>query len=118
MLKMLQEIHHIVQTVRYDKEVSLEFMKAYEHDIMMQEQGKAIGEAIGEARGKAIGEARGKLENMIQVIRKLNKTMDKEKIADLLELDSDYVNRIMTCLNDSPGKTDTEIAIQMLEKEV
>ena len=36
----LREIHRMVETVRYDKEVSLEYMKAYEREQMVREQGK------------------------------------------------------------------------------
>lgn len=95
----LQEIHRMVEIVRYDKEVSLEYMKAYEHDIMMQE------------RGKREGKSEGKREEETRIVRKLShKSMAPEEIAELLELDVQYVKRIVIFLEEYPEESDEQIA--------
>lgn len=48
----LWEIHRMVEVVRHDEEVSLEYMKVCEREKMIREQGEKIGEARGETRGE------------------------------------------------------------------
>lgn len=95
---LLREIHRMVETVRYDKEVSLEYMKAYEHDIMMQERGKREGKREAEAG----------------IVRKLSNSMDSGKIAELLEMDVQYVEQIVTFLKEYPDENDEQIASRMI----
>lgn len=73
-------------------------------------RGEARGRAIGEAHGKAIGEAR----MVFSIRRKLEKHMNVSEIADLLELEEDYVADIAFLLMQSPQKTDIEIAGEYL----
>ncbi len=67
----LEEIHKMVEVVRHDKEVSLNYMKVYEREQIIREQ----GEQIGEARGIKLGEACSN----IRTIRNMKDTIDKKK---------------------------------------
>lgn len=103
----LREIHRMVEIVRYDKEVSLEYMKAYEHDIMMQERGKR--------EGKSEGKKEGKREEETRIVRKLShKSMTPEEIAELLELDVQHVKRVVTFLEEYPEESDEQIVQRMI----
>lgn len=66
----LEEIHKMVEVVRHDKEVSLNYMKVYEREQIIREQ----GEQIGEARGIKLGEACSN----IRTIRNMKDTIDKK----------------------------------------
>lgn len=92
----------MVETVRYDKEVSLEYMKAYEHDIMIRE------------RGIREGKREGKREAETGIVRKLSSSMDSGKIAELLEMDVQYVEQIVTFLKEYPDENDEQIASRMI----
>lgn len=76
----------------------MEYMKAYEHDIMMQER----------------GEARGRRKEETSVVRKLSKSMSAEKIAELLELDVQYVQQMIAFLEENPEESDEQIALRMI----
>ena len=45
-------IHRMVQTVKQDKEVSLEYMKILERERMIREEGREEGKRDGYASGK------------------------------------------------------------------
>ena len=94
--------------------------------IMNENQGKAERKvttmcevldkivARGEARGEDRGEARGRA-GIVQIIRrKLEKHMGVSEIAELLELEEDYVADMAFLLMQSPEKSDVEIAGEYL----
>ena len=62
----------------------------------------------------ARGEARGREEEIVRIIRKLQKDMNISAIAKLLELEEDYVAEIVGLLKQNPEKTDVEIAEEYL----
>ena len=70
--------------------------------------------AQGEARGEARGKACGREEEIVRIIRKLQKDMNISAIAKLLELEEDYVAEIVGLLKQNPEKTDVEIAEEYL----
>lgn len=69
----LMSIHRMVQTVKQDKEVSLEYMKILERERMIREEGREKGREEGREEGikegKRDGYASGKAE-LIRIIRK------------------------------------------------
>ena len=63
----------------------------------------------------ARGEARGREAEIVRIIRsKLQKHMGISDIAEVLELDEDYVAEIVDLLKQNPEKTDVEIAGEYL----
>lgn len=105
--EMLREIHSMVEAVRHDEEVSLEYMKAYEREIMIREQ----GEIIGKREGKREGEVR-----FVRI--KLDRGMKPEEIADLLEMDVKYVERTAALLEEHPEENDEEIALRIIAADL
>lgn len=108
--EVLKEIHRMVETVKCDKEVSLEYMKVCEREMMIREQ----GEAIGELRGKSEGKREGTLQEKVRVIRKLSGMMETEKIAEIVELDGAELGRILSLIGTCPGESDEEIVSRLL----
>lgn len=105
----LREIHRMVETVRYDKEVSLEYMKAYEHDMMIRERGKR--------EGKEEGRKEGELFAFTGIIRKLIPSEEPEMIAELLGIDTKYVDQIATYLKEYPEENDEEIVKKIISDQ-
>ena len=70
----LKEIHRMVQQVKRDREVSLEYMKIYERERMIREEGREEGYASGGEAAK-IGIIR----------RKVEKGFSAPEIAEMLE---------------------------------
>ena len=67
------------------------------------------------AQGEARGEARGRETEIVRIIRsKLQKHMGISDIAEMLELEEDYVAEIVDLLTQNPEKTDVEIAGEYL----
>ena len=59
--------------------------------------------------------ARGRESEIVRIIRrKLQKHMDISAIAEMLELEEDYVAEIVDLLKQNPEKTDVEIAGEYL----
>ena len=50
--KELQDIQRMVDTVKRDGEVSLRYMKSFEHDQLMYAQGEEVGREIGREEGR------------------------------------------------------------------
>lgn len=105
----LQELHWMVERVRHDEEVSLEYMKVYEREQMIREQGEKIGEARGEARGKV-------LEN-VAIIRNMKKAMPADQTAAVTGLDKAYVERIYTLFEKYQGESTEQIAERLLSRQ-
>lgn len=114
----LREIHQMVETVRHDKEVSLEYMKMYEREMMIREQGEIIGEErgikIGEERGIKIGEERGEVRGNIKVVRNMKETMHAEQVSAVTGLELAYVKKIYDLLEKYPEENDEEIASRLI----
>lgn len=79
-----------------------------------REEGLAEGKAEGKEVGRAEGKAEGKAE-VISIIRKKHqKHMVPVEIAELLELEPEYVTRVVTLLENMPGADDLQIAAELL----
>ena len=99
---LLEDIHKMVETVRHDKEVSLEYMKVYERERMI--------ESRGEAKGKIKGEILGEMK----FIRNMSKSMKPDKISESSGLDQEYIEKILTYIWKYPEETDEAVADRIL----
>lgn len=88
----LLAIHQMVQKVKHDREVSLEYMKIFERERLIREDGYASGKEDGYASGKEAG----KEAELVEIIRrKQQKGLSADDIAEWLELDKEYVEKVM-----------------------
>ena len=60
--------------------------------------------------GKADGKAEGKAEIVAIIRKKTGRGLDSEKIAEILEMDPDYVKRISDLLVEDPDRSDLQVA--------
>lgn len=103
---LLEDIHKMVETVRHDKEVSLEYMKVYERERMIESRGEARGEAKGKIKGEILGE--------MKFIRNMSKSMKPDKISESSGLDQEYIEKILTYIWKYPEETDEAVADRIL----
>ena len=102
----LMSIHRMVQTVKQDKEVSLEYMKILERERMIREEGIKEGKRDGYASGKA---------ELIGIIRKKKeKGMSSAETAEFLEMEEEEIREIFSLLDEDPDAADLEIARKAL----
>lgn len=102
----LMSIHRMVQTVKQDKEVSLEYMKILERERMIREEGREEGRRDGYASGKA---------ELIGIIRKKKeKGMSSAETAEFLEMEEEEIRKIFSLLDEDPDAGDLEIARKAL----
>ena len=102
----LREIHRMVEIVRYDKEVSLEYMKVCEREMMIREEGENYGRKEGQ------------LEEKIRVIRKLSDTIDSERLGEIVELSKEEIDDIITLFRNYPEESDEQIAVDILKTDI
>ena len=111
-------IHRMVQTVKQDKEVSLEYMKILERERMIREEGgeegREEGREEGIKEGKRDGYASGKAE-LIRIIRKKKeKGISSTETAGFLEMKEEEIRKIFSLLDEDPDAADLEIARKTL----
>ena len=104
----------MVQKVKHDREVSLEYMKIFERERLIREDGYASGKEDGYASGKedgyASGKEAGKEAELVEIIRrKQQKGLSADDIAEWLELDKEYVEKVMKLLEENPDADDMAI---------
>lgn len=95
----LKEIHRMVQQVKRDREVSLEYMKIFERERMIREEGYVSGEEAAK-----IGIIR----------RKIEKELSVPEIAEMIEEEEAYVGEVAQLLKENVEATDLEIARKKL----
>ena len=66
----LMAIHQMVQKVKHDREVSLEYMKIFERERLIREDGYASGKEDGYISGKEAG----KEAELVEIIRRKQQT--------------------------------------------
>ena len=98
----LKEIHSMVETVRQDEEVALEYMKVYEREQMI------------ERRGEKIGERRGEIKGEIKVVRNMSKFMTPDQISEASGLEPEYIQKILMHIRNNPEESDAGIAARIL----
>ena len=92
----------MVQKVKHDREVSLEYMKIFERERLIREDGYASGKEDGYASGKEA--------ELVEIIRrKQQKGLSADDIAEWLELDKEYVEKVMKLLEENPDADDMAI---------
>ena len=90
----LMAIHQMVQKVKHDREVSLEYMKIFERERLIREDGYASGREA----------------ELVEIIRrKQQKGLSADDIAEWLELDKEYVEKVMKLLEENPDADDMAI---------
>ena len=94
----LKEIHSMVETVRQDEEVALEYMKVYEREQMIERRGEKIGERRGE----------------IKVVRNMSKSMTPDQISEATGLEPEYIQKILMYIRNNPEESDAGIAARIL----
>lgn len=99
--EVLRAIHRMVETVRHDEEVSLEYMKVYEREKMIERRGEAKGEIKGEVR----------------VVRNMSKSMKPDQIMEASGLEPEYIEKILMYIREYPTEPDTEIAARILASD-
>ena len=105
----LMSIHRMVQTVKQDKEVSLEYMKILERERMIREEGREEGRRDGYASGKA---------ELIRIIRKKKeKGISSTETAGFLEMKEEEIRKIFSLLDEDPDAADLEIARKTLDRK-
>ena len=102
----LKEIHSMVETVRQDEEVALEYMKVYEREQMIERRGEKIGERRGEIKGERKGE--------IKVVRNMSKSMTPDQISEAAGLEPEYIQKILMYIRNNPEESDAGIAARIL----
>ena len=110
----LMAIHQMVQKVKHDREVSLEYMKIFERERLIREDGYASGKedgyASGQEDGYASGKEAGKEAELVEIIRrKQQKGLSADDIAEWLDLDKEYVEKVMKLLEENPDADDMAI---------
>ena len=96
----------MVQKVKHDREVSLEYMKIFERERLIREDGYASGREDGYTSGKEAG----KEAELVEIIRrKQQKGLSADDIAEWLELDKEYVEKVMKLLEENPDADDMAI---------
>lgn len=96
---MLKEIHNMVSKVKYDKEVSIEYMKTFEREKMIYENGQ--------------------MSALIkQVCKKLQKNCSVPDIADMLETDEITIQTICDVAKAFAPDYDTDKIIAAMQKYI
>lgn len=99
--ELLKEIHRMVEIVRHDEEVALEYMKVYERERMIENR----------------GETRGVVKGEVKIIRNMSKSMESSEIAESSGLELKYVEKMLAYIRQFPKESDAEIAARMLASD-
>lgn len=92
--ELLREIHRMLESVRHDRKAAVEYMKIFEREKMLRDDGRE----------------EGKIAGTVRIIRKkLDKNMQVSEIAELLEADEQYVTKIEQFIRSNPEYSDLEI---------
>lgn len=106
----LAELHKMVSQVRMDEEVELEYMKIFEREEMIREEGIEQGITQGITQGIAQGQAEGTVLHLLrQITKKITKEKSPEVIAEELEEDSESITQLYYLIQKNPGKTAEEL---------
>lgn len=94
----LAELHEMVSRVRTDEEVELEYMKIFEREAMIREEGREEGQTEGSM-----------LRLIQQIIKKAAKGKSLDLIAEELEEDTVSIAPVYDLVIQNPGRTATEL---------
>ncbi len=103
--KTLESIHEMVMKIKQDSEVTLEYMKIFEREKMLYDDGKEEGRE------------EGRLEKLVsQVFKKLRKNYDVCEIADMLEEDEHVIRQICDAAKKYAPDYDEKNCAELLEQ--
>ncbi|MDD3339632.1 MAG: hypothetical protein PHS82_12340 [Lachnospiraceae bacterium] len=96
----LKELHRMVEEVKHDGEVSIEYMKIFEREEMLRKQGYREGE----------------IKNLIQLVsKKVKRGQDCKTIATALESDEVYIQNIIDVVNRHAPEYDIDAIYEELK---
>lgn len=102
----LAELHEMVTRVRTDEEVELEYMKIFEREEMIREEGREEGLAQGISQGQT----EGSMLRLIQLImKKAAKGKPLDLIAEELEEDTAAIAPLYDLVLQNPDRTAMEL---------
>ena len=92
----IRKIHRMVSEIKREKEASVEYMKVYEREQMIREEGREKGREEGRKEGRKEGHQegieQGREQNLRECIEKMAQNgMTAEEIVRILEVDRDMV---------------------------
>lgn len=116
---LLQLISKIIAVFLYRINVPRKEVEAFTDQVERREFTMLFDsfEAYDVQETRRVSKAEGKAEVVGIIRRKLQKKMQPEEIADLLELDTAYVEKLAELIRKHGEKNDAEIAILYLEEE-
>ena len=102
----LKHLHSKLEEIKANEQMGVTYMKMEERDRLIREEGERRGEIQGAIKAEA------KIVSMIR--KKLAKDKDTDKIAEELELENDYVEKVIALLREDLDKTDEQTAELLL----
>lgn len=107
---LLREIHSMVSKVKSDKEVSIEYMKTFEREKMIYNDGVKDGREQGLEQGR-------ELERVYFVCKKMARNYSVSEIADMLEEEPEVIQRIYDVAEAFAPDYDAEQVMEAMKGE-
>lgn len=98
----LKHLHSKLEEIKANEQMGVTYMKMEERDRLIRKEGEIKGVAQGEA----------KIISMIR--KKLAKNKNIIEIAEELELENSYVEKVIDLLREDPDRTDEQAAELLL----
>lgn len=99
----LKHLHRKLEEIKANEQMGVTYMKMEERDRLIREEGKTRGKLEGETQA------------VISMIRKkLAKNKNIIEIAEELELENSYVEKVIALLREDPDRTDEQAAELLL----
>ena len=99
----LKHLHRKLEEIKANEQMGVTYMKMEERDRLIRKEGEIKGVAQGEA----------KIISMIR--KKLAKNKNIIEIAEELELENSYVEKVIDLLREDPDRTDEQAAELLLD---
>lgn len=114
----LKTIQQMVEKVRKDSEVTVEYMRIMEDEEFLKEEGREEGRRIGQVEGRRIGQTEGALKKLVSLVcRKLRKGKTAEEIAADLEEDIEQIRNICEVAQELAPEYDKDSVYEKLMKQ-
>ena len=84
---------------------------------MLLKDGMERGLADGKAEGKVEGKAEGESKIVAIIRKKRQKNLNVQMIAENLELDASYVEKVVVLMEEDPTRTDLQVAEILVRQE-
>ena len=107
----LKHLHRKLEEIKANEQMGVTYMKMEERDRLIREEGRKAGER----RGKITRGDQQRRQRVISMIRKkLAKNKNIIEIAEELELENSYVEKVIALLREDPDRTDEQAAELLL----